>query len=410
MRKKDKIELFYDLLCLLKSCLWNTEYKPDGEPKYEEIYSQFVSHAIVAMPAEQIKTTNGIDEEVRKKWVNHAYYVIYNHIKIERIQDELIQKLKEQNIRFVILKGSSASCYYPNPSLRMMGDIDIMPCREDYNKAANILYSLCSIAPEHTNESERHLNFMYKGIVVELHQRFSSFTDIAKTQYLDNLILTNISKDTKLCDEINGLVLLQHINQHLETGIGLRQIIDWIYFVNSYLNDINWITHFESNAKRVGLDTLAITITKMCKDYLGLNDSITWCDMAEKALSDELLVYILESGNFGANRCNNTDAVSNIIIQYQNPIDMLKEFQKKGVRNWTAVQKNKLLIPFAWLYETIQFLKIALERKVNGSHFLKGYIDSRARRRLMHKLDARDISLGIAKLVDGKATIEKLHH
>lgn len=409
MMQIEKIESYHDLLCLLKSCLWDTEYKSSGIIDYKKLYSQFIMHAIVALPIKQLKSFVGIDEELRNQWKNEAYRVIYNHIRISQIQKELIQKLKEQNIKFVILKGSSATCYYPDPSLRLMGDVDIMTCREDFDKAESLLQSFCAIIPEDKIESERHTDYIYKGVVIELHKRFASFNDPEKTQYLDNLILMNISDNTKLNDEINGLVLLQHINQHLETGIGLRQIIDWIYYVNSYLDDENWKTHFAVRTKRVGLDKLAITVTKLCKDYLGLNSSITWCDTADNSLCKELLLYILESGNFGINKKNNDDAVSNVIIKYKNPFDMLKGFQKNGRKNWKAAQKNKILVPFAWMYESVKLIKTAWGRKIHGHSFLKGYIDSRSRRKLMRKLGARDISLGTAKHIDGKLINEKQH-
>ena len=38
----------------------------------------------------------------------------------------------------------------------------------------------------------------------------------------------------------NGLVLLGHINQHLEEGLGLRQILDWALYVDKALDDDAW--------------------------------------------------------------------------------------------------------------------------------------------------------------------------
>ena len=88
---------------------------------------------------------------------------------------------------------------------------------------------------------------------------------------------------------------------------------------------------------------------------------------------------------------------------------MLREFQKNGIRNWEAARKNKRLLPFAWAYETVQFVKKAYTRKISGNNFLNGFIDSRSRRKLMRKLGAKDISLGTVRNIEGKYINDKQH-
>ena len=81
---------------------------------------------------------------------------------------------------------------------------------------------------------------------------------------------------------------------HLRTGLGLRQVIDWAMYVDRELDDAFWDREFQAAAKESGLETLAITVTKLCQQYLGLKDSITWCRDADEItcglLLDSLLV------------------------------------------------------------------------------------------------------------------------
>ena len=84
------------------------------------------------------------------------------------------------------------------------------------------------------------------------------------------LISSIPDNSTVLPDDENGIVLLSHIRQHLESGLGLRQIIDWMMFVRSYLNDEMWFSSFHEKAQRTGLESLAVITTKMCQKYLGL--------------------------------------------------------------------------------------------------------------------------------------------
>ena len=100
---------------------------------------------------------------------------------------------------------------------------------------------------------------------------------------------------------MNGLVLLEHIGQHMMAGLGLRQVIDWMMFVNTALHDEEWST-FQEMAQAAGLETLAKVATKMCVRYFGLTGSFEWCMDADDAVVDEILDYLFASGNFGSKK------------------------------------------------------------------------------------------------------------
>lgn len=54
----------------------------------------------------------------------------------------------------------------------------------------------------------------------------------------------------------NGLVLLAHVNQHLGSGLGLRQILDWQMFVDAHLTDELWERGFQHAAQQIGMEKL----------------------------------------------------------------------------------------------------------------------------------------------------------
>ena len=92
-------------------------------------------------------------------------------------------------------------------------------------------------------------------------------------------------------------MILEHISQHLENGLGLRQIIDWMMFVHKCLPDENW-PEFQVLASNIGMETLAIVMTRMCELHLGLPERM-WCKSADNELCGQLMDYILACGNFG---------------------------------------------------------------------------------------------------------------
>ena len=95
------------------------------------------------------------------------------------------------------------------------------------------------IADIYTEERDRvayHYSYVKGKIRIELHRRLGSVdeTDNELITLFDRGIDDRRWKDIDgykfpvLSDPLNGLVLIFHINHHLRSGLGLRQIIDWM--------------------------------------------------------------------------------------------------------------------------------------------------------------------------------------
>ena len=260
------------------------------------------------------------------------------------------------DVPYVILKGSSAAKYYPRPEYRAMGDIDIITRREEYAAACDAM--LKDGWHETTDESEhernRHRSFAKKGIIVEIHAFFASMNNVEKAKAFDDLIISSITEDHILPDLINGLVLIEHVNQHMEQEIGLRQIIDWMMFVDRCLTDDKW-PEFEIMAKQTGLKELSVMTTRMCEIYLGLQRH-QWCAGADEKLCRDLMEYVMKCGNFGV-KLNQTDALCvSVLYQMRHPLKVIRALQEKGCEAWAAA-KNPILRPFAWIVEGSQRMR-----------------------------------------------------
>ena len=91
---------------------------------------------------------------------------------------------------------------------------------------------------------------------IELHRYFSTCTNKQQAHFLDQAIYDAIPRAEwtdvagfsvpVLPPLENGLVLLAHVNQHLGSGLGLRQILDWQMFVDAHLTDELWERGFQS--------------------------------------------------------------------------------------------------------------------------------------------------------------------
>ena len=218
----------------------------------------------------------------------------------------MISLFHENTIPMVVFKGMAAAIYYPDSMRRTMGDIDFLvpqECFDDSHKWMETSGYRFIVGNDRHNEYEKN------GIEFELHSRIShpNYCDI------ETIIINGMknSVEYRINDLVfrglpvyeNGLVLLGHIMQHFKgTGVGFRQIIDWMMFVHKEMDDNAWREHFQKLAKEARLEKLAITITYLCKKWLGLPDDITWCDGADEELADGILERVFHDGNFGVGR------------------------------------------------------------------------------------------------------------
>lgn len=316
--------------------------------------------AAAQTPAEKQECSRIVAENLRT----------FHNIMLE--QEELNTVLAD--VPFVVLKGASAAMYYPIPEYRQMGDIDIIVAPKDFDRAVVMLDRR---GYERTNGLERHIGFRTsEGIEIELHRLFASGMNDEQNAILDQLIYSAIEKRefVDVCGYSvpvlptlgNGLVLLAHINQHLSSGLGLRQIVDWMMYVEKCLPDDCWNASFGSLSDAIGMKTLAETTTLLCKRYLGLN-GVTWCDNADEALADELLAYLFDKGNFGRKQEFYSNKTVEVMHSLNNPKQFFDYLVAGGMLHWEAARKYRILKPLAPFYQIGHLVRKGLSRKTSLS-------------------------------------------
>lgn len=372
---------------LIKLSLWDCQ---NIDHIYtQEDYDEMKKHTLVALPGSVLSKLS-LQPDLLSQWKNAVIrqVVYYNHYN--DLQNNL-----PINVPYVILKGTTAAQYYPHPEYRAMGDIDIMTKREDYTLACDMFLenSWKEITSETDQKRGRHRSFEKNGFIVEVHAFFASMNDPEKAKCFDDLIVDNITDSHILPDMINGLVLIDHVNQHMEEGIGLRQIIDWMMFVDKCLPDEKW-PEFEIIVKKTGLEKLAITTTRMCEMYLGLS-SHEWSKNADESLCHDLINYVMECGNFGIKKDQNDKLAISRSSRLRHPRAMLNDLQKKGVKSWKAVKKYPLLKCIAWAWQGIQYLK-------ETPRFSEGYSKSKKLNRMFNKLGVKRDENGLVYYINGE--------
>ena len=344
-----------ELLEILSVSLWSSE--PRDEIISDSIRSELQAQAVEGLTAIAYSDTQNL------KYVQTARFVGMVHM-----QAEAVQRLQSAGIPVVVIKGTAAGIYYPQPQLRAYGDIDLMVQPECYHDALEALRD--AGWRQNGDAGSIHTSLRKNNEWLELHQRPSGIEDDQEGQYIYRYLLSGFSdiQEGVVCQaqcrfpmlpwRQNGLELIWHFWVHLNNGIGLRHVIDWMMFANRCLDDQNF-RQFRSVLEQAGLLTLAKAVTRMCQLYLGLTEEgITWCTDVDPSLCAGLMDFILEQGNFGNKKTD--DRTAKALTRYRSISSLLAGMQRKGRREWLAAQKHPVLRPFAWLYVGIRSAKILL--------------------------------------------------
>ena len=343
---------------MIKASLFSVSPTIPNNVNWEKVFVLAKTQCVVQLIASYVPN------DYRPEWRNIEYQSKAHYMQMLYEQNQLIKLLDENKIPYVILKGTAAAKYYPVPSLRTFGDVDFYVANDFFDTAVRLLqnnnYRFIS-------NNDRQYAFEKNGVEFELHKRISR-----QGNFIDNTIQNNIlysvncsiDKCSFLClpKYENGLVLLWHIMHHLQaSGIGFRQIIDWMMFVHKELDDSSWNNQFRPLAAQAGLEKLAIIVTYMCKKWLGLPDDITWCNTADEETSDQLLARILYDGNFGAER----SLFENVKFTASKE-GIFRYLQRTGMTTWVFAQKHSVFRPFAWIYQLFRLLFQGVSGLIKG--------------------------------------------
>lgn len=375
---------------VLRGALMEPAWAAEPEADWDAVYQEMESQGVAALAAPVLQKLN-LARERDRQWQGAVMQQSARFFQIAGAQDALVRLLTDAGIGFVILKGTASAAYYPMPWLRRMGDVDFLVARQDYDRAFRLLQENGFTLNHEEGDDKRHDSLGKYGVLFEMHSRFS-FTRTEKDAALDDLLMAAIPRaqirtiDTHsfpvLPEAENGIVLIQHIHQHLRSGLGLRQIIDWLMYAKQSLTDEAWPA-FRPLAQRTGLETLAKAVTRLGQLYLGFpEEGYSWCRDVEPDLCEDLLNFLFQSGEFGHKDLKNSQ-MTHAMARMES--SFFRTLQSSGERNWTLLKKWPFLRPFAWLYQLFRYIHLGLK----GSGGLTTILKTRTRGRNLQQMMSR---------------------
>ena len=366
------------------------------EEDWKELYQELSAQAIEGTPCEWALKNLEIPEIVKSHWQKSRMNQVVYFYRLLQGQSELCHLMKEHGIPMAILKGTAAAMYYPDPTARAMGDIDFLVSEADFQSAYHLMKDHGYQLMYEEDHVDYHITLGKDGFIFEIHRQPAGMLDGPEGDYLMELIQDGLQKAEEVDVDSyripvlpglqNGLVLLLHIVKHLKSGLGLRQIIDWMMYVNQELHDENWYGSMQPVLRKVELETLAKSVTKMCQLYLGLGEAeITWCSDISDEVCGELMGYIMQQGNFGRKVMSDDKGVK-IVGEIHNPVQFFRLLQERGQKQWELVKKQPALKHVAWFYMLCRYIRKSLQRKAPMKTLLSDVKAGNDRRNLFDQL------------------------
>ena len=338
--------------------------EPTGAPDFEAVLQEARAQTVLglvasALPAEAVAALPPASAAALE---TEVFQLKAKFMRILYGQTRLVSLFRSAGIPLVILKGMAAAVYDPHPVRRSMGDVDFLVPPERFADAlrmmdANGYQRQDEPELEMADEMPRHVQFFRDGIEYELHHHFSAFDLDLEPILLDGFGRT-VTRDIAgrefptLPNPENALVLLAHIRQHLlESGLGLRQIIDWMQCLKSLTEEETAL--LQAYAEKTGLNTLAGTVNRICNWHLGT--AFSWTADIDPETEDALLEHLFERGNFG--RKLGADRPVEAISLSVREQGLFPYLQQMGMLHWEAARKHAFLRPFAWMHTVCRYGK-----------------------------------------------------
>ena len=356
------------LLELLKASLFGGEPRLPADIDWDAVFAEAKSHAVEALAAPCVPP------EEAPRWREAADRSAAYYLQLAFYQRELVRLFENAGIPLVILKGTAAAVYYPEPSRRTMGDIDFLVPLDRFDEAKRLMMDSGYTLEKDITPDSRHAVLIRYGVEFELHLRFGGrlWPSIeAGLQHVETATVSGVQFPILPTME-NGLVLFGHVRQHLldtNSSLGLRQMIDWMLYVHANAGDPEWERGFMDLMRQYELETPAATVTAVCKTYLGLPDDLPW--PADAQATEKLFDRIMSSGNFGSKKNRDETVVQDKLLTIRR-MGTFKYLQTAGLANWKAAQRCRILRPLAWLYQLFRYAWKVLVGLLKGEKLGKG--------------------------------------
>lgn len=273
----------------------------------------------------------------------------------------LLDRLSENGIDHICMKGYVLRNYYPVPELRTFGDIDLVIRQEDRRRCHDLIVSLGYAVK---TDWEPVYTYFRQQEKYEVHTQLLE-TDISERvdyrAYFGDLWqhVTGIGKHRfEFTPEYHFLYMLVHLVKHIYgSGAGIRMYMDVAAFIDHFGQSIDW-SWIAGELDKLQLTDFASTVLSAVERWFGIRSPAPLGKISDQVL-DEFTEYTLEAGVFGhhhreeaVSSMKNTkqaSKASRMLYLLRRAFPTVSTLQSR----YTYLQRFPWLLPAAWIHRFV---------------------------------------------------------
>lgn len=324
--------------CALPNALeWNILFDMSMKQCVPSLVLDGLNKSLASEPCQDYK---GIGKMDKLKWLSMVLNMERQYAKHESIIADLAAFYRETGYWMMLLKGYGLSKYWPIPNHRPTGDIDIylMHMNSDGKEKSQPAWKCADklmtekLGIQVDNSHHHHSVFTYKGIMVENHYDFINVHSHRSNRWIENEFKTLALKGNEEFTFDNGAKLLfpspllnclfvaRHNASHFAAEhLNLRQLLDWVLFVEERHKDIDW-DYFWSMAKKMGMEKFVLCMVFIAirqlafeKDVFHIPNEYEDFQECNHGLIDKVLDNILHP----TDKANDGKGIAYVINRYK---------------------------------------------------------------------------------------------
>lgn len=350
-----------------------------SDDEWASLYSECEKHALLGVAfagVERLPKEQFPPFDVAAEWVHDAQVAKERNMLLDQRCKEVCEHFENDGFDSCILKGQSNLPNYLEylRDYRTTGDIDVL-CwpKNGKHDLMNVINYVIRLNGNHSDDGKievlyHHLDWIYKGITVEVHFRASYMNDPLYNARFQKWWMDTCTP--MICElgfptasvSFNAVYQLVHIYRHLfNEGIGLRQLLDY-YFVLRTLH-IEQREHGESSnvlsneaimnqLKYLGIGKFASAVMYVLQTVFGMPEAYLLCPLDSKR-GRFLLNEIMQAGNFG-------------FFDKRNVIDVNEGYLKRFIRRQKRFARFLGQYPSEVIWGPYYTVKQRLWRMIHG--------------------------------------------
>ena len=363
---------------ILEDHLYGDKTKSDANIDWNTIFSYARIHQVEGIMFYQCKEL--LPADVYASLNQKLYATLFYYKNRERAANDIRMAFGNKGIPYFTVKGMDIAACYPIPSLRTMGDLDIVVHGEDKSKADDVLvamgYSCGEKAPDYD------WGYYRNKIHVELHhQLFYIEPGRNKESRMQAEFFNQCWKyvvNGKLDWNFHFLFILAHLRKHLvNSGAGFRMFMDVAAVIK---NDpgLNWLW-IEEKLESLKMGKFSKICFALCDIWFGVKSPIPY-EALDEEFVEEATEKIFGNGIFGFNdKSNRNNVTINSIIKNGKArklsrVQMVlrhmfpRYIHMRYIPYYSFVEGRPWLLPIAWIY---RYIRLLTGKTDDFSHFIE---------------------------------------